>query len=180
MNDENNKSNNESLLEEVEELTSEDIERLAAPVKSAEEDDVFKLQINSPNQQTDAFETRVLQKELAVANVFMPHPRRSMFLQYHKSVLYMYGGKFEDKDDKEITLNDLYSLNLKRCDEWACINEDKEFKLDQLKKSMESSGEYMGWLTRGLCCLMYFVRFRTIKYANAYSNDLKLKATPTV
>lgn len=134
------KASEESLAEEVEELTIEDIEKLTAPVKQNEEDDVFKLQISAPVQQSE-LETQVIQNQPPPMNVFLPHPRRSMFLQYHKSVLYMYGGKFEDRDDKEITLNDLYSLNLKRCDEWTCINEDKEFKLDQLAKSMESSDD---------------------------------------
>lgn len=136
------KASEESLAEEVEELTIEDIEKLTAPVKQNEEDDVFKLQISAPVQQSE-LETQVIQNQPPPMNVFLPHPRRSMFLQYHKSVLYMYGGKFEDRDDKEITLNDLYSLNLKRCDEWTCINEDKEFKLDQLAKSMESSGKFI-------------------------------------
>lgn len=143
------KASDESLAEEVEELTIEDIEKLTAPVKSqTDEDDVFKLQISAV-QQPSGLETQVVHNEPPPVNAFLPHPRRSMFLQYHKSMLYMYGGKFEDRDDKEITLNDLYSLSLKRCDEWTCVNEDKEFKLDQLARSMESSGknDHILWLT---------------------------------
>lgn len=132
----------ESLVEEVGELTLEDIEKLTAPLKpkSDDEDDVFKLQINTPQVSSTGLETQVTVQQND-PDVFLPHPRRSMFLQYHKSILYMFGGKFEDKNDKEITLNDLYSLNLKKLDEWNCITEDKEFKLDQLKKILESSDD---------------------------------------
>lgn len=37
-----------------------------------------------------------------------------------KDTLYIYGGMMEIKD-KEITLDDLYSLNLSKLDEWKCI-----------------------------------------------------------
>jgi len=37
-----------------------------------------------------------------------------------RDTLYVYGGMMEIKD-KEITLDDLYSLNLSKLDEWKCI-----------------------------------------------------------
>lgn len=37
-----------------------------------------------------------------------------------KDTLYIYGGMMEVKD-QEITLDDLYSLNLSKLDEWKCI-----------------------------------------------------------
>lgn len=37
-----------------------------------------------------------------------------------KDTLYIYGGMMEIKD-QEITLDDLYSLNLSKLDEWKCI-----------------------------------------------------------
>jgi hypothetical protein len=37
-----------------------------------------------------------------------------------KDMLYLYGGMMEVKD-REITLDDLYSLNLSKLDEWKCI-----------------------------------------------------------
>jgi hypothetical protein len=37
-----------------------------------------------------------------------------------KDMLYLYGGMMEVKD-REITLDDLYTLNLSKLDEWKCI-----------------------------------------------------------
>lgn len=37
-----------------------------------------------------------------------------------KDTLYIYGGMMEIKD-REITLDDLYALNLSKLDEWRCI-----------------------------------------------------------
>lgn len=37
-----------------------------------------------------------------------------------KDTLYIYGGMMEIKD-QEITLDDLYCLNLSKLDEWKCI-----------------------------------------------------------
>lgn len=129
----------ESIVEDIDELTINDINKLAPAIeaKSDDEDDPFKLEINT-QVSSSGLETKVIQQKTS-PDVFLPQPRRSMFLQYHKSHLYLYGGKFEDKNDKEITLNDMYSLNLKKLDEWTCMFEDKEFKLNQLK-AMESSG----------------------------------------
>ena len=37
-----------------------------------------------------------------------------------KDMLYLYGGMMEIKD-QEITLDDMYALNLSKLDEWKCI-----------------------------------------------------------
>lgn len=37
-----------------------------------------------------------------------------------KDTLYVYGGMMEVKD-QEVTLDDLYCLNLSKLDEWKCI-----------------------------------------------------------
>jgi hypothetical protein len=37
-----------------------------------------------------------------------------------RDILYIYGGMMEIRD-QEITLDDLYSLNLSKLDEWKCI-----------------------------------------------------------
>lgn len=72
------------------------------------------------------------------SDLFVPHARRSAYIQFHKGVLYLYGGKYENKDDKEITFNDMYSLNLKKLDEWKTLIEDKE--LESLAQKDKSSG----------------------------------------
>jgi hypothetical protein len=68
------------------------------------------------------------------AALFQPHERRSSYLQFHKGNLYLYGGKYEDKNDREFTFNDMYCLSLKKLDNWQVLYEDKEINLE-IKKS---------------------------------------------
>jgi hypothetical protein len=75
--------------------------------------------------------------------LFQPHPRRSSYLQFHKSILYLYGGRFEDYEDRELTMNDMYCLNLKKLDEWKILHDDKDLKIEESrikKNDFESSG----------------------------------------
>ncbi len=127
-------SDGEELVDEIDEMVlSENKEN------DEKEEDPFKLEIKAQMNDSSGFETKVIQQQMN--DIVLPHPRRSMFMQCHKSTVYLFGGKFEDRDEKEITLNDLYSLNLKRLEEWQCVCEDKEFKSEQLKRQMESSSD---------------------------------------
>jgi len=55
-------------------------------------------------------------------NLFTPSPRMNTLLAVKGGVLYMYGGIYED-GDRQVTLADMYSLNLDRIDEWNTIIE---------------------------------------------------------
>lgn len=57
-----------------------------------------------------------------------PSGRINACLAVGKDMLYLYGGMMEVKD-REITLDDLYSLNLSKLDEWKCII-SVSYKLD--------------------------------------------------
>jgi len=52
--------------------------------------------------------------------VVKPCGRINSCMVVGKDTLYIYGGMMEIKD-KEVTLDDLYSLNLSKLDEWKCI-----------------------------------------------------------
>ena len=52
--------------------------------------------------------------------VVKPCGRINACLAVGKDTLYLYGGMMEIKD-REITLDDLYTLNLSKLDEWKCI-----------------------------------------------------------
>ncbi|XP_028948256.2 uncharacterized protein [Malus domestica] len=52
--------------------------------------------------------------------VVKPCGRINSCMVVGRDTLYVYGGMMEVKD-REITLNDLYSLNLSKLDEWKCI-----------------------------------------------------------
>ncbi|GAB2289419.1 hypothetical protein Dimus_023728 [Dionaea muscipula] len=56
----------------------------------------------------------------ALVEVVKPCGRINSCLAVGKDILYLYGGMMELKD-REITLDDLYTLNLSKLDEWKCI-----------------------------------------------------------
>ncbi|CAM8929605.1 unnamed protein product [Rhodiola kirilowii] len=58
--------------------------------------------------------------EPALPEVVKPCGRINSCTVVGKDTLYVYGGMMEIKD-REITLDDLYSLNLSKLDEWKCI-----------------------------------------------------------
>ncbi|KAF8703506.1 hypothetical protein HU200_032314 [Digitaria exilis] len=55
-----------------------------------------------------------------VISAVKPSGRINACMAVGKDMLYLYGGMMEVKD-REITLDDLYSLNLSKLDEWKCI-----------------------------------------------------------
>ena len=46
----------------------------------------------------------------SAAAVFVPTPRYGSGLAVNKGLLYLYGGVFEDKDERQITFNDFYFI----------------------------------------------------------------------
>ncbi|KAM0899903.1 hypothetical protein ACQ4PT_020978 [Festuca glaucescens] len=58
--------------------------------------------------------------EEATPEAIKPIGRINASMAVGKDMLYLYGGMMEVKD-REITLDDLYSLNLSKLDEWKCI-----------------------------------------------------------
>lgn len=58
--------------------------------------------------------------EEAAPEAIKPIGRINASMAVGKDMLYLYGGMMEVKD-REITLDDLYSLNLSKLDEWKCI-----------------------------------------------------------
>lgn len=72
--------------------------------------------------------------------LFQPHPRISCGLAVKHGVLYLYGGMFED-GDKQVTFSDLYSLDLKKMDEWRTIIADDTSTQEWLESSSEGEQE---------------------------------------
>ncbi|CAN6808632.1 unnamed protein product [Brassica oleracea var. botrytis] len=83
--------------------------------------------------------------------VVKPCGRINSCMVVGKDTLYIYGGMMEIKD-KEITLDDLYSLNLSKLDEWKCIipatetewvevSEDEEGDEDEDEDDSEDEGD---------------------------------------
>ncbi|KNA11407.1 hypothetical protein SOVF_135480 [Spinacia oleracea] len=57
---------------------------------------------------------------IALPEVIKPCGRINACMTVGRDTLYLYGGMMEVKD-REITLDDLYTLNLSKLDEWKCI-----------------------------------------------------------
>ncbi|XP_033210932.1 kelch domain-containing protein 4-like isoform X2 [Belonocnema kinseyi] len=71
-------------------------------------------------------------------SIFMPSPRINAGLVVKHNVLYLYGGMFED-GDKQYTLNDFYSLDCKKLDEWSTIIRDDLSSQEWLESSSSDS-----------------------------------------
>ena len=54
---------------------------------------------------------------------FVPRARMNCMLAVKHGVLYMFGGLYEE-GDKQLTLSDLYSLDLRKLDEWSTLISD--------------------------------------------------------
>jgi hypothetical protein len=132
--DESDKQN-ESLNEKEEKL---DINQLVIDKQRLEENSAFTLSYENKKQTEEDTVVSVKPDTTSTQNLLTPHPRRSSYIQFFKGNLYLYGGKYEGNDDLEITFNDMFSLNVKKLDEWKHIFEDKDIKLEELKKAEDS------------------------------------------
>lgn len=129
-------SGEEESSSEEEETKSVDTTSLPSPPK---EDDPFTISFSAASVSKKSVDdeeefTTVTHNEPTRKPALVPHPRRSSYLQFHKGYVYMYGGKYEDKNEREFTFNDMYRLSVKRMDEWTVLYEDKEL-VDEIKKA---------------------------------------------
>eukprot|EP00965_Chrysotila_dentata_P158159 5225723-Pleurochrysis_carterae.AAC.1 len=52
----------------------------------------------------------------------MPCPRMNCAAALRGSLLFVYGGLYEPEEQSEITLNDMWSLDLAKLDRWNCLH----------------------------------------------------------
>ncbi|CAK9330277.1 unnamed protein product [Citrullus colocynthis] len=74
------------------------------------------LEMSSGNKQQESGSN----KNAVLPEVIKPSGRINSCMVVGRDTLYIYGGMMEIKD-REITLDDLYALNLSKLDEWKCI-----------------------------------------------------------
>ena len=67
--------------------------------------------------------------------VVHPCPRSKASLVVLDNVLWLYGGSFEEKD-REVTLDDLWTINLNKLDGWNCVSKGT-FVLSLAESSIE-------------------------------------------
>ncbi|XP_065636159.1 uncharacterized protein LOC112000039 [Quercus suber] len=75
-----------------------------------------------------------------LAEVVKPCGRINSCMVVGRDTLYIYGGMMEVKD-QEITLDDLYSLNLSKLDEWKCIIPASESEWVEAEDEDDDEGE---------------------------------------
>lgn len=71
---------------------------------------------------------------------YEPCPRMSSISCLRDGVMYLFGGLFED-GDAQFTLNDFWSLDLKRMNGWKLVNESEDFGMEWDGSSSEESSE---------------------------------------
>ncbi|KAK3086220.1 hypothetical protein FSP39_015405 [Pinctada imbricata] len=95
------------------------------------DDGIFKVSVSANSAETT--DGDVVDRDASVS-AFVPKPRMGAQLVIKSSVLYLYGGMWEN-GDKQYTLKDFYSLDLDKMDEWNTI-----LQLDEKDMMWEDSG----------------------------------------
>ncbi|XP_044732387.1 kelch domain-containing protein 4 [Chrysoperla carnea] len=80
---------------------------------------------------------------LSQVTEFWPSPRMNCGMAIKRGILYIYGGMIED-GDKQLTLNDLYSLDLHKLDEWKTVIKDDLSQLEWFDSESEGEDESSG------------------------------------
>ncbi|KAK4877400.1 hypothetical protein RN001_009906 [Aquatica leii] len=113
-----------------------EVEPEAETPKVVSDDGVFTVTVGP----AITMSAKVDDKTLNISASFKPTPRMNCGLVVKHGVLYLFGGMVED-GDKQITMSDFYSLDLRKLDEWRVLVEDEEVKEWLASESEESSDE---------------------------------------
>lgn len=116
--DANEKDENAEYYEEADEMES-NIDNLLECVPNSVIVDDGVLAAKSGGKPYESKKKSDMQKSL-LPEIVKPCGRINSCMVVGKDTLYIYGGMMEI-NDQEITLDDLYSLNLSKLDEWKCI-----------------------------------------------------------
>lgn len=124
---------------------SERLDSLAVeqPQQTVVTDGVFTLTQTVGTSSAEASSTELgasLLKMAANRSVFVPPPRISGGVAVRKGVLYLYGGLYEE-EDKQLTLNDFYSLDLSKLEEWRIIKPLDPKDLEWFESESEEEDE---------------------------------------
>jgi len=104
----------------------EGIERLAVVTEPTStsavttfDDGIFTVTVAGPQSGTLASNAAETASD-SQTDSFVPCPRMNPMLCVRHGTLFLYGGVYED-GDRQVTLSDLYSIDLHRMDEWKTI-----------------------------------------------------------
>ena len=102
--------------------TEDEINKLKLE-EEVKEDDIFTVKIGPQTGALSSSSTGQQGDAVMDVDNFMPRPRMNALLAVKNGVLFLYGGFFE-VGDRQVTLSDLYSLDLHKLDQWQTIIED--------------------------------------------------------
>ncbi|CAH1179032.1 unnamed protein product [Phaedon cochleariae] len=122
-------------IDDEEEEDQMDVEKTKEKVEptTISDDGIFKVTLGPA--QTNSI-TNITNTDTTV-KTFQPSPRMNCGLAIKHGILYLYGGMFED-GDKQFTFSDMYSLDLKKLDEWKTVIADDTSALEWLGSESES------------------------------------------
>ncbi|KAF5282867.1 hypothetical protein FQR65_LT14191 [Abscondita terminalis] len=120
----------------VTEETEMEVETELSTPQVVSDDGVFTVTVGP----AIASSVTVSHQTLEITKGFKPTPRMNCGLAVKHGILYLFGGMFED-GDKQITLSDFYSLDLRKVDEWRVLVEDEEVQEWLASESESESGE---------------------------------------
>lgn len=119
-----------------------EVEEIEEKIESTtiSDDGIFKVTVGpAPTVSTSGSTT----SNCEILKQFTPSPRINCGLAIKHGVLYLFGGMFED-GDKQITFNDLYSLDLKKLEEWKTLIADDTSRLEWLGSDSEDEEDESG------------------------------------
>lgn len=128
--------NNSDLDEEMEnKMDKMKVDDVPAE-KVVSDDGVFTVTVG-PSQSSSS---GVCRGAVDAPDVFTPLPRINAGMAIKRGVLYLYGGMFED-GDKQLTLDDFYTLDLNKLEEWQTIVALKSTDLEWFESESEDDGD---------------------------------------
>lgn len=128
------KDSKEKIKVVAEESTKVEVVEETLKNITVSDDGVFKVTVGPSVESAQNTSCR-LNKDEVVS--FQPSPRINCGLAIKHGILYLYGGMFED-GDKEVTYCDLYSIDLKKMDEWKVLIRDDASMLEWLGSESET------------------------------------------
>ncbi|XP_023930856.1 kelch domain-containing protein 4-like [Lingula anatina] len=84
------------------------------------DDGVFKVTVGPQTTSQSGDGTGDSGSTCMEADIFMPRPRMNAMVTVKNNQLFLYGGLYEE-GDKQITLDDMYSLDVQKVEEWNII-----------------------------------------------------------
>ena len=70
-----------------------------------------------------------------------PSPRFGSAMVLRQNILYLFGGMFEDEEDRQLTFKDFYSLDIRKLDAWQTLIESDIKTMEWFESEDEDDSE---------------------------------------